>query len=235
MNNINVNISITDTPWDSTIFGVKTYEVNFTSNDNLEQSIKEVIKSKRYGHYTVKIDPLFSKDILHKFGFYYCDSLIEPFCLRKNFVDYFDKAISLSQNVGLDRIRDICNSAFSHGRFHRDFNIPKSLASERYIQWLQDLWDQNQVFTLMYHDEVAGFFAFSDSKILLHALEDSFRGKGLSKFFWSSACRELFKQQTLSELTSSISACNLPVLNLYISLGFKFRNPVDVYHWLYQE
>jgi hypothetical protein len=26
----------------------------------------------------------------------------------------------------------------------------------------------------------------------------------------------------------------LAVLNLYVSLGFKFRNPVDVYHGLFQ-
>jgi ribosomal protein S18 acetylase RimI-like enzyme len=42
-------------------------------------------------------------------------------------------------------------------------------------------------------------------------------------------CAELARQGA-PELTSSISATNLAALNLYVSLGFRFRNPVDVYH-----
>lgn len=229
-----MDIFTVSTPWDSRIFKINTYQITYISDGGFEESITEIINSKQFGHYAVKIDPLFSKKILHKFGFYYCDSLIEPFCLRENFVEYFDEAVSLSQNVNFREIKDICNSAFSHGRFHRDFNLSKELANERYNQWLQDLWDENKVFALMYKDRVAGFFGFSENKILLHALKESFRGKNLSKFFWSCACQRIFERGE-TELTSSISACNLSVLNLYISLGFKFRNPVDVYHWLYQE
>jgi ribosomal protein S18 acetylase RimI-like enzyme len=62
-------------------------------------------------------------------------------------------------------------------------------------------------------------------------MADSFRGKGLAKYLWSTGCRELFKRGH-KELSSSISAANLAVLNLYSSLGFRFRNAVDVYHRL---
>jgi ribosomal protein S18 acetylase RimI-like enzyme len=86
----------------------------------------------------------------------------------------------------------------------------------------------------MHLESVAGFFAFSRNKILLHALSESFRGKGLAKYFWSAACEKLFSQG-FSELISSISASNLAVLNLYASLGFRFRKPLDVYHWLFEE
>jgi hypothetical protein len=229
-----MDTSIISTPWDSRIFKINTYQITYISDNSFEQSINKVISSKQFGHYTIKVNPLCSKGLLHSLGFYYCDSLLEPFCLRENFVAYFDQAISVTQDINFEEIKDICNDAFSHGRFHRDFNIARRLANERYNQWLQDLWDENQVWALMHNDELAGFFGFSGNQILLHALKESFRGRNLSKFFWSAACQRIFERGE-TELISSISACNLSVLNLYISLGFKFRNPVDVYHWLYQE
>ena len=83
----------------------------------------------------------------------------------------------------------------------------------------------------MYDQELAGFFGFSEQKILLHALKSSYRGKGMAKYFWSKACQAMFKLG-YKEIISSISTSNVAVLNLYTSLGFKFKNVQDVYHLL---
>ncbi len=101
----------------------------------------------------------------------------------------------------------------------------------RYELWLQDLGKKKQVFALMFLDRIAGFWAYSHNKILLHTLSQEYRGKGLSKYFWSLACERLF-EKGYQELSSSISVANIAVLNLYSSLGFNFRNPVDIYHLL---
>jgi len=53
----------------------------------------------------------------------------------------------------------------------------------------------------------------------------------LAKYWWHATCCELFGAGHL-EVTSSISAINMAVLNLYASLNFSFRNPLDVYHRL---
>ena len=55
------------------------------------------------------------------------------------------------------------------------------------------------------------------------------RGRGLARHLWSAVCTDLARRGE-RELTSSISATNLPALNLYVSLGFRFRNALDVYH-----
>jgi len=81
----------------------------------------------------------------------------------------------------------------------------------------------------MYRDELAGFFGYSINKIVLHALSENYRGRGLAKCLWSAACKELFDLGH-GEIVSSISVSNVAVLNLYASLGFRFRNPLDVYH-----
>ena len=58
---------------------------------------------------------------------------------------------------------------------------------------------------------------------------EAHRGRGLAKYFWSAVCRHLFEQGQ-AEIRSSISFTNIAVINLYSSLGFRFRKPVDIYH-----
>ena len=211
--------------WDSATFGIETFEIISLSKQALMQAVQNP------GHYTAKVDPLASKEILHEYGFYYCDTLIEPYCRIEQFVYFDDKKATMTKAQSLKNVTFISQNAFSHGRFHRDFNFQKDLAENRYLGWLKQLYNSNCVYELSYDSEVAGFIAIDKGKLVLHALVEKFRGKGISKFLWSKVCRELF-DNNLTELTSSISASNLATLNLYSSLGFRFRNAFDIYHRL---
>ncbi|HEY9705075.1 MAG TPA: GNAT family N-acetyltransferase, partial [Allocoleopsis sp.] len=213
---------IKKTPWDQRAIALDTFEI-------LEYSENVLQNLTNHGHYTIKINPLESKDILHKYGFYYCDTLIEPYCKKADFIKYEKSEISINNQWELSELINICHGAFNYDRFHRDFNIDGKLADLRYDFWLQDIYQQGNVFALMYNQEIAGFFAYDKNKILLHALKSDYRGKGLAKYFWTVACEELFNMG-YNEISSSISAANMAILNLYSSLGFKFRNPVDIYH-----
>lgn len=220
-----------ETPWDKKVFGIPTFEILVSSEENLLLNINELKKSQIKGHFTLKIDPLWNTKILSDYGFYYCDTLIQPYGSPEKFVSHHHEKISLSQDNTLEELLIICNSAFSHGRFHRDFNFHKKQADLRYNSWLTQLFNEQKVWGLMYKQELAGFWGFSQNKILLHALSTKYRGKGMAKYFWSIAIQEMFKLG-YQEITSSISASNIVVLNLYLSLGFKFKNPQDVYHLL---
>ena len=224
-------IMIKETPWDQKVFGVNTYEIIVSSSEMLSLSMNQVIQNKKPGHYTIKVDPLWNSQILSHAGFYYCDTLIQPYCLNENFIFHEHPKIRLSQNHSLEELINICNAAFRHDRFHRDFNIDRKKADLRYNYWLTDLFTEQKVWGLMYDQELAGFFGFSEQKILLHALKSSYRGKGMAKYFWSKACQAMFKLG-YKEIISSISTSNVAVLNLYTSLGFKFKNVQDVYHLL---
>lgn len=213
------------TPWDAKAFGIDTYELE---NDN-EETLR--MANRTAGHYTVKVDPLASKRRLHEYGFYYCDTLLKPYCRIEHFRPFADGRISLSEDVSLNELVDVSSGAYKHGRFHRDFMIPKENADRRYDRWLAQLYRDNKVWALLYDGDLAGFFAFSDNHILLQVLQDSYQGRGLSKYFWTTACERLF-HKGFDELTTSISACNLAMVNLVTSLGFKFKDAVDVYHKL---
>lgn len=210
-------------PWDKKAFGTDIYELKNISSGALEQ-----IKNMK-GHFTVKVDPLSCKKKLHEAGFYYCDTLVEPHCEIKSFRDFYHKSVHLSYDLNMDSLIKISDGAFTHGRFHRDFNLDKKLADLRYNNWLREFYDSKKIIGLMYEDDLAGFWCVNEGKVPLHALSVKYKGKGFAKYFWSAGCRELFNKG-FKEVSSSISASNLAVLNLYASLGFKFRNPLDIYH-----
>ena len=218
-----LNEHIVKTPWDAKSLGIETYEIRLLSNHILDVALKYP------GHYTVKTPPLASKKLLHDYGFYYCDTLLEPFCKVERFTPFNHDDIAVSKSVSIQDVLSISHGAFTHGRFHRDFNVDRKLADLRYDAWLSELYKQNNVIGILFHNQIAGFFATSDNRILLHALSIDYQGKGLAKYFWSAACRAMFESE-YNELVSSISASNVAVLNVYSSLGFKFRNPLDVYH-----
>ena len=76
---------------------------------------------------------------------------------------------------------------------------------------------------------LAGFIAYSGNNLVLHAVAERHRAQGRAKYWWSAMCGELLALGH-EEVKSSISADNLAVLNLYVSLGFSFSHPQDIYH-----
>lgn len=217
--------NIHESPWDQKVFGIPCYEIDgFTSESGKWAQ-------QNPGHYTTRVSPLANKQALEQSGFYYCDTLIEPFCPLAQFVAHQDKRASLSKDVALEDLLQIGNQAFTFGRFHKDFNISKALADKRYDQWLTQLHNEGKVTGLFFDGKLAGFIASDNSQLVLHAMHTQFRGQGIAKFLWSAVCTELFASR-FGEISSSISAANLAAVNLYSSLGFKFRNAKDIYHRL---
>lgn len=212
-----------ETPWDKRNFNMNTYEVIGTSEEALLET------DKHDGHYTLKIGPMENPEPLIKYGFYYMDTLIEPVCKRKNLHVFDKEATSISKDYDPAEINQIAEEAFKHGRFHRDFNIPNSMADTRYMNWVKDLQEKEQIFALKYEDDTAGFFAYENDKVLLLGIKEEYRSRGLAKAFTSQGCAEQFKHGH-NELRTSISAANVASLNLFYSLGFKLMNTVDVYH-----
>jgi hypothetical protein len=216
---------IKSTPWDTVAFGIPTWELTKYSENALQQAAQIA------GHYTLRVDPLADKQLLHEYGFYYCDTLIEPHCNATRLRAVEHPKATISKDVDVEQALAICHGAFGHGRFHRDFNVSKEVADLRYDNWLKQLRNAQQVYGLYWEDELAGFIGHSGNNLVLHALAEKYRGKGWSKYWWSAVCGELLASGH-HEVKSSVSAANLAVLNLYTSLGFSFKNPQDIYHRL---
>jgi ribosomal protein S18 acetylase RimI-like enzyme len=209
-------------PWDCAALGCDAFELSHAGLEVMAQV-------KAPGHYTVRISPQASSELLSRNGFYYCDTLIEPYCRPADIKVSRNSSAGFTVSPLLEPLAAICRGAFRHGRFHRDFNVERRLADLRYENWLRTLHAAGKVYGLTWDGEIAGFIAHEGGKLILHALGERHRGRGLARPLWGAVCEDLARQGT-TELTSSISAANTPALNLYASLGFRFRNPVDVYH-----
>lgn len=216
---------IKPTPWDAVAFGMPTWELTEYSEKALQQAAQTV------GHYTLKVEPLADKRLLNEYGFYYCDTLIEPHCSEIQLRAVQHPEATITNDVDVEQALAICHGAFAHGRFHRDFNLPKAAADVRYDNWLKQLLDEQQVYGLYWQNDLAGFIGYSGNNLVLHALAKKYRGKSLSKYWWSTVCSELLASGH-DKVESSISATNLAVFKLYASLGFSFKNPRDIYHRL---
>lgn len=213
------------TSWDEVAFGMPTWDLLEYSVTSLQQA------TNTSGHQTIKVDPLANKQLLHEYGFYYCDTLIVPSCRAGRLRAVHHSDATISQTIDADYALEIFHGSFIHGRFHRDFNLPNAAADQRYDNWLKQLLDKRQVYGLYWQGDLAGFIGYHENSLVLHAVAEKYRGKGLSKYWWSMVCIELLANG-YDEVKSSISSANLAVLNLYASLGFSFSSPQDVYHRL---
>jgi len=209
-------------PWDSAAFGFDVFEV-------VEPTPAVLASLRAPGHYTVKLDPLASKESLQAHGFHYCDTLIDPFCAAAAFVPRPHPSAACRRGGPLEPLEAMSRDAFAHGRFHRDFEVAHELAERRYANWLRTLHREGKVLTLDWDGAPAGFIAHEGTKLVLHAMDRAWRGRGIAKHLWSAACALLVREGA-AEVSSTVSAANLAVVNLYASLGFRFRNPLDVYH-----
>lgn len=212
-------------PWDRRALGIDCFELADAAPDTLAAALA------RPGHYSVRIDPLdrAAKADLQRHGFYYGDTLIEPWCTPSRLRPAADPLAALDAQPALDAVLAICHGAFHHDRFHRDFAVTQAQADARYDHWLRELHAAGAVRGLVHGDALVGFIACQETRLVLHAMHDSVRGRGLAHALWSLVCAERFAAGA-QEVTSSISAANLAALNLYAALGFRFRNPVDLYH-----
>ncbi|MBI5436577.1 MAG: GNAT family N-acetyltransferase [Nitrosomonadales bacterium] len=216
---------IKPTPWDTAAFGMPTWELTEYSDAALRQAVQTA------GHHTIRVDALADNRLLYEYGFYYCDTLIEPYCNAERLRAAQHPEASISKEIDAEQAMMICHGAFAHGRFHRDFNVPKAAADLRYDNWLKQLLEAQQVYGLYWQGVLAGFIGHSGNGLILHALSGEYSGRGLAKYWWSAVCNELFGAGC-AEVKSSISAANVAALTLYSSLGFSFRNPVCIYHRL---
>lgn len=215
--------TIRETPWDSAALGMPSYEITEYSPAVLHAA------EDMPGHHTIRVSPLADKSLLHEQGFYYCDTLIRPVCSPERLRPETHARATISDMFEADDILKICRSAFTHGRFHRDFNIARDKADKRYTQWLAQRIDSREVHALRWEGATAGFIAHQGCDLVLHAVAEELRGRGLAKYWWSEVCTAMFAKGC-EHVASSVSAANVAALNLYASLGFHLTEPIDVYH-----
>ena len=117
--------------WDSVAFGRDCYEITALDDGALRAA------ATHPGHYSVKVEPLVSKALLHEHGFYYCDTLLEPHCTADRFTGHRDPRATVSRDTRLDELLAICHGA--HARDNLAALEPLACLDDtaQLAQWLQ--------------------------------------------------------------------------------------------------
>lgn len=146
---------------------------------------------------------------------------------------YFVKATETDQAV----MTEIAARVFRSGRFHDDPQIGPKIGDERYGRWMQNAFSnsQQEVVKCVREQEIVAFFVQeypADNEVFwsLVGLAPGFEGKGLGGRIWRSHLAHLREGGT-KRISTSISSRNVPVFNLYVSLGFRFPQPSVTFHW----
>lgn len=219
-----MNEYLKPTPWDSRNFPVDTFQLTEYSEKALQAA--EGVE----GHFTIKVDPLADKALLQKYGYYYADTLLEPYCDRNRFLEDRAEAVVFHEDYNKNEVLAIAEEAFQGGRYHRDFQVPNEMADLRYRNWVNDLIEQNLILAYKQDGRVAGFFAYQEENILLLAMHRNIRGQSFAIPFAAACVKEQFRRTDKTQLITSISPSNPASLNVFINLGFRLRAGKDIYH-----
>lgn len=183
--------------------------------------------------------------ILEHAGFNFIEMVLHPFIDLLSLEKFsVDKTIKIKE-VGsseLEELSQIAEVAFEDDRFTMDPRIPSGIGGKRYKNWVLscDNHPTQRAQKFSQEDKTLGFFIIEEDDQLkkaywhLTAISPEFQGLGFGTRCWQSML-EVHRQRGMKEVSTTISARNSSVLNLYSKLNFRFRPPHSTFHWVNPE
>lgn len=245
-----LSIEFQPVAWDSYVIGssvmqVKKIEVRnaVDSLNQLEQLINELsaqsvaLISCRLPH-----DSIQESMVLEGVGFKFIEMVLHPFLNTLPVKEFYSDnriVVKRAQNDELADLAKIAEFAFLNDRFNVDYRIPRKSSGIRYKNWVLSCADhpKQKAFKFSKDNNIIGFFIIEEDidarKAYWHltAISPKYQGKGLGRKCWE-AMLSYCKSHNFNEVSTTISARNTPVLNLYSKLNFRFRNPEMTFHWV---
>lgn len=226
-------IKYEEAPWDGAPLAMSAYNIteyktdSETNADILINTFDNAFKDIEYS--SVRVD---SRDVLQlkalgKAGFHMTEIAMKVTgVLSKLDIDntLFDKFTFEKASVkDYDTIARYAVRYFNHGKFHEDPLISRTSADTRNINMVRDLTDKYETFVGRVGDKVIGFMILNQDnstvELLLGGMHIDYRH--LSYAFWNRVFSE-YKNKAVKKFITTISAANIPVINLYSRFGFKF-------------
>lgn len=254
---------IVETPWETRNLGIPSYSIEqefYTSPDF--DALKRTIERLHRAHTSFFISTRIEKSSLvyaaelERLGFYLIECVVTPFMRlqRNEILTKFHKhpmevvprkyrvkdlefvIVDRQKHFPADRLRTIARESFSDDRFHLDYQCPKSIADRRFSYWVDDLLSDQHVMigVLTLEGDSIGFMAFKENCLILAGFAKRYIKSGLGDFLWLSTCQVL-QERGYHLVETHISINNLPVLNLYARLGFKFKETQYSFHFWSQK
>lgn len=235
-------------PWDTKVFDFPVAQINRLSGTHLHQAsaafetLRIWVNTNHVKMVSCRLqhDRLAESFLLEQKGFRFIEMVLHP--TLENLQE-----IRLSEN-GL-RVRDVRESeveliqamaerCFVHERFHVDPRLSTELANLRYGKWVRNSTrsSSQRLLKIESNNEIVAFFIVEDQKDdgtywHLTAVAPQFQGRGYGRKAWL-AMLAYHQVNGINKVSTTISARNVRVLNLYSQLQFRFTLPEMTFHWI---
>jgi RimJ/RimL family protein N-acetyltransferase len=237
-------------PWDAAVFGFPVAQIHTldlidrvaaTSDYDAFQRWLDAervrIVSCRLPH-----DRLRESMFLESHGFRFVEMVLHP---RMDNIQALDLpednlVVASACKSDLPALEEIAERAFSHERYHVDPRLDRKPADLRYGRWVRNSLDHptQRLLKITVAGRLLAFFLVEsrDGSTYWHltAVAPQWQGRGYGLRVWQAMLRH-HQADACQQVTTTISARNVAVLNLYAKLNFRFTPPEMTFHWVRED
>lgn len=236
------------TPWDTAAFGFVVGQIDVM--ECRDRAVSPVAiqpflqwldaNAVRLVSCRLRYNQLVESMLLEDCGFKFVETVLHPYVdlsmIRCE--EHGTFAIKPAAASDIATLEAIAARAFVHGRIHVDPRLGPELSARRYSRWIRTSLEHPSQRLLKVTDDagvVLGLFvteALPDRGMYWHltAIAPEHQGQGYGWRIWRAMLAH-HAQEGMRSVRTTITAGNVPVLNLYSKLGFRFQPPESTFHW----
>jgi RimJ/RimL family protein N-acetyltransferase len=237
-----------EVPWDTSIFGFNVAQINalkifeYTTRSNDWQKVQNWLDNNnihlvscRLPHHQLK-ESLF----LESQSFRFIEMVLHPHLnkLQQLHIPNDNLIIVPANKADIPSLLLIAENAFKHERYHVDPRLDRKLGDLRYGKWVENSFHHpTQCLLKILNDkQLLGFFIVeynAKEPVYWHltAIAPQWQGMGYGLRVWKAMLKH-HQEAGYDAITTTISARNSAVLNLYAKLDFRFLSPDMTFHWI---
>lgn len=235
-------------PWDTAAFGFPVVAITALAVGELGRA------EGAYGHFQDWLDvhnvriascrlphgSLRESMFLEDQGFRFIEMVLHPHieAAAVSSVRSDTLTIAPAETADLPALEQLAERAFQWERYHVDPRLDPLPGQVRYRRWVRNSLShpRQRLLKLLDKEILVALFVvetMADRSIYWHlnAVSPELHGRGYGKRAWLSMLLH-HKDEGASSISTTISARNTRVLNLYAQLGFRFLPPEMTFHWV---
>jgi RimJ/RimL family protein N-acetyltransferase len=173
-------------------------------------------------------------------GFRFVEMVLHPRldALQSRQLPRDDLLIAPAAEADLRALQGIAERAFGFERYHVDPRLSPRQSDQRYGRWVRNSLHHpsQQLLKILDGDQLIALFLIemrSDQSAYWHlaAIAPQWQGQGYGRRVWLAMLND-HKSKGCQSVSTTISARNTPMLNLYSQLQFRFTPPEMTFHWI---
>lgn len=238
------------TPWDTSSFGFAVGQIDAmecrerTVSPALVQPFFQWLDANdvRLVSCRLRYDQLIESMLLEDCGFRFVETVLHPYVDLSTYhcegLQDTNISVAPAETSDIATLEVIAAKAFVHGRIHMDPRLGSELGGRRYSRWVRTSLEHPSQRLLKITDDagvILGLFiteACQNRSVYWHltAIAPEQQGRGYGQRIWRAMLAR-HAQEGMQLVRTTITAGNVPVLNLYSKLGFRFLPPESTFHW----